>query len=249
MFEYLMPLLVMPTYENTLLDQTYAAAGRAADRVRQAARRAVGHVGIRLQRRRRPPQLPVPRVRRPGPGPEARARRGSGRRAVCVGARADGRARDSVPEPAAARRRRVRWAGSACYEAIDYTPSRQRRAAQRSAVVRSFMAHHQGMSLLSCAYVLLGRPMQRRFEVGPAVSGDAAAAAGAHPAGQRSSSPARPTSPHPRAAGSGLEAAGARDLQRPDTRDSGSAACCRTAATTSWSPMPAAAAAAGRTSP
>src|SRR6202142_2225655 len=26
MFEYLMPLLVMPTYENTLLDQTYVAA-------------------------------------------------------------------------------------------------------------------------------------------------------------------------------------------------------------------------------
>src|SRR5205814_6427391 len=26
MFEYLMPLLVMPTYENTLLDQTYKAA-------------------------------------------------------------------------------------------------------------------------------------------------------------------------------------------------------------------------------
>ena len=26
MFEYLMPLLVMPTYENTLLDQTCAAA-------------------------------------------------------------------------------------------------------------------------------------------------------------------------------------------------------------------------------
>ena len=28
MFEYLMPLLVMPTYENTLLDQTYKAAVR-----------------------------------------------------------------------------------------------------------------------------------------------------------------------------------------------------------------------------
>ena len=26
MFEYLMPLLVMPTYENTLLDQTYIAS-------------------------------------------------------------------------------------------------------------------------------------------------------------------------------------------------------------------------------
>ena len=28
MFEYLMPLLVMPTYENTLLDQTYKAVVR-----------------------------------------------------------------------------------------------------------------------------------------------------------------------------------------------------------------------------
>ena len=28
MFEYLMPLLVMPTYENTLLDQTYRAVVR-----------------------------------------------------------------------------------------------------------------------------------------------------------------------------------------------------------------------------
>ena len=53
MFEYLMPLLVMPTYENTLLDQTCRAAVRAADRVRQAARRAVGHFGVRLQHGRR----------------------------------------------------------------------------------------------------------------------------------------------------------------------------------------------------
>ncbi|MBU1612192.1 MAG: cyclic beta 1-2 glucan synthetase, partial [Proteobacteria bacterium] len=35
---------------------------------------------------------------------------------------------------------------------------------QTSAVVQSFMAHHQGMSLLSLAGVLLDRPMQRRFE-------------------------------------------------------------------------------------
>ena len=34
MFEYLMPLLVMPTYDNTLLDQTCQAAVAAADRVR-----------------------------------------------------------------------------------------------------------------------------------------------------------------------------------------------------------------------
>jgi len=52
------------------------------------------------------------------------------------------------------------------FEAIDYTPSRQRRG-ESSAVVRSFMAHHQGMSLLAFAYLLLGRPMQKRFESDP----------------------------------------------------------------------------------
>src|SRR5207248_7406344 len=49
------------------------------------------------------------------------------------------------------------------YEAIDYTPSRLPRG-QSSVVVRAFMAHHQGMSWLSLANVLLNRPMQRRFE-------------------------------------------------------------------------------------
>ena len=33
--------------------------------------------------------------------------------------------------------------------------------------MRSFMAHHQGMILLSLAHALLGRPMQRRFESDP----------------------------------------------------------------------------------
>src|SRR6185312_16033928 len=51
-------------------------------------------------------------------------------------------------------------------EAIDYTPTRQRRG-ESSAVIRSYMAHHQAMSLLSCAYALLGRPMQKRFESEP----------------------------------------------------------------------------------
>ncbi len=52
------------------------------------------------------------------------------------------------------------------YEAIDYTPSRLSRD-QTSATVQSFMAHHQGMSLLSLDYVLLDRPMQRRFMANP----------------------------------------------------------------------------------
>ncbi len=52
------------------------------------------------------------------------------------------------------------------YEAIDYTPSRMPRG-QSNGVIRSFMAHHQGMSFLSLAYLLLGRPMQKRFESDP----------------------------------------------------------------------------------
>jgi len=52
------------------------------------------------------------------------------------------------------------------YEAIDYTPSRLPRG-QSNAVIRSFMAHHQGMTLLALAYLLLDQPMQKRFESEP----------------------------------------------------------------------------------
>lgn len=54
------------------------------------------------------------------------------------------------------------------YEAIDYTPSRVRRG-RKHAIVRTFMAHHQGMSLLALAHALLKRPMQRRFMSDPLV--------------------------------------------------------------------------------
>ena len=84
MFEYLMPLLVMPTYENTLIDRTCKAAVEPADRVREAARRAVGRVGIRLQPGRRPSQLPVPRVRGARPRAQAGAGVGPGRGAVRI---------------------------------------------------------------------------------------------------------------------------------------------------------------------
>lgn len=46
------------------------------------------------------------------------------------------------------------------YEAIDYTPSR---TGGRACVVRSFMAHHIGMSLLSVANLLMNNIVQRRF--------------------------------------------------------------------------------------
>jgi cyclic beta-1,2-glucan synthetase len=54
------------------------------------------------------------------------------------------------------------------YEAVDHTRDRGR-AHRRPAVVRSFMAHHQGMSLVALANCLLGEPMPRRFHAEPAV--------------------------------------------------------------------------------
>ena len=54
------------------------------------------------------------------------------------------------------------------YEAVDYTPSRLQRG-QRSEIVRSWMAHHQGMALVSLANYLLDNRMQARFHADPLV--------------------------------------------------------------------------------
>jgi len=48
------------------------------------------------------------------------------------------------------------------YEAVDYTPARLP-PNETSATIRSFMAHHQGMSLLALVNLLRDYPMPRRF--------------------------------------------------------------------------------------
>jgi len=54
------------------------------------------------------------------------------------------------------------------YDSIDYTPSRVP-PNRRGVVVKTYMAHHQGMSLVALANVLLGSPMQRRFHADPRI--------------------------------------------------------------------------------
>jgi cyclic beta-1,2-glucan synthetase len=54
------------------------------------------------------------------------------------------------------------------YEALDYTGSRLPEG-KNVAVVRAYMAHHQGMSLVSAANVLLDGVMQTRFHAEPIV--------------------------------------------------------------------------------
>ncbi|MEO8430492.1 MAG: glucoamylase family protein [Acidobacteriota bacterium] len=54
------------------------------------------------------------------------------------------------------------------YEALDYTPARLPEG-ERSEVVRAFMAHHQGMTIVALANVLDEGSMRRRFHADPAV--------------------------------------------------------------------------------
>ena len=78
-----------------------------------------------------------------------------------------------APGPACANLERMAglgWVGQyGFYEAADYTRSRLPRGGGH-AIVRSFMAHHQGMGLLALSQLLHGRPMQARFEADAAIA-------------------------------------------------------------------------------
>ncbi len=165
MFEYLMPLLVMPTYEHTLLDQTYkAAVDRQIEYGRQRSvpwgmsESGYNTVDVHLNYQYRAFGVPGLGLKR-GLADD-----------LVIAPYASALALMVAPEEACLNLQRLSAEGFEArygfYEAIDYTPSRQRRR-QSSTVVRSFMAHHQGMSLLSLAHLLLDRPMQKRFESDP----------------------------------------------------------------------------------
>ncbi len=77
-----------------------------------------------------------------------------------------------APDAAARNFERLRAAG-ACgrfgfYEALDYTPARVPEG-MPVAIVRAFMAHHQGMSIVSIANALLGGRIRTFFHAEPAV--------------------------------------------------------------------------------
>ncbi len=165
MFEYLMPLLVMPTYRHTLLDQTYrAAVKRQIDYGRErgipwgVSESGYNMVDVQLNYQYRAFGVPGLGLKR-GLGEE-----------VVIAPYATSLALMVAPEEACLNLQRLTDEGAdgpfGLYEAIDYTPSRLPRGQSR-VVIRSYMAHHVGMSFLSLAYLLLDRPMQKRFEADP----------------------------------------------------------------------------------
>ncbi len=167
MFEYLMPMLVMPSYEHTLLDETMRGAvqrqvryGRqsgvpwgisesgyhATDAQLNYQYRAFGVPGLGLKRGLAADLVVAPYATVMALMVDAKAAMLNLKRLADEG-----------------------LAGTFGYfEAVDYTASRLPRGEKR-AIVKSYMAHHQGMSLLALAYTVLDRPMQRRFESDPAL--------------------------------------------------------------------------------
>ena len=179
MFEYLMPLLVMPSWRGTLLDQSCRAAvhrqiGYARGRGVPWGISESGYNARDVQMNYQYRAFGVP-----GLG----LKRGLGDDIV-IAPYASALALLVAPQAACRNLRRIAADGGmgACgfIEAIDYTPSRRipestdsgqvHRAGTANGVpVRQFMAHHQGMSLLAYAAVLLDGPMQRRFMADPAM--------------------------------------------------------------------------------
>lgn len=161
MFEYLMPLLVMPDYEGTLLNRTYKAVVR-----RQINYGRLNDVpwGISESGYNKLDSSFVYQYRSFGV-PDTGFKRGLSEDLVvapyaCVLALMVDQAH------ACANLERLRSSGFmgqyGLYEAIDYTPARLA-SGEQYAVVKSYMAHHQGMSFLALSHCLLGRPLQRRF--------------------------------------------------------------------------------------
>ena len=87
MFEYLMPSLVMRAPAGSLLEQTSRLIVRRQIDYGAKLGRALGHLGIRLQRARPGAHLSIFELRRSGPRAEARPRRERRRRALCDRAR------------------------------------------------------------------------------------------------------------------------------------------------------------------
>jgi cyclic beta-1,2-glucan synthetase len=165
MFEYLMPLLVMPNYEDTLLDHTCKRGRAPADRVRAVAAVPWGISESGYNRTDVHQNYQYRAFGVPGLG----LKRGLAEDLV-IAPYATAMALMVAPAEACENLQRLASEGRSgaygFYEAVDYTPARLP-PGESSVTIRSFMAHHQGMSLLALANLLRDSPMQRRFMACP----------------------------------------------------------------------------------
>lgn len=161
MFEYLMPLLVMPGYEGSLLEQTCRGAvtrqieyGLSAAPAWGISESCYNMLDARLNYQYRAFGVPGLGLK-PGLGED-----------LVLAPYASALALMVAPAEACANLQHLAARGASgrygMYEAVDHTPSRLPRG-HSSAVIRAFMSHHQGMSLLALVNLLMNNIMQRRF--------------------------------------------------------------------------------------
>ncbi len=169
MFEYLMPLLLMRTYPGTLLDQScrmvigrqirYGRERHVPWGISESAYDLVDRLGNYQYKEFGVPGLGLKR----GLADE-----------LVVAPYATALAALLAPADAAANLRRLAEAGAegpyGYYDAIDYTPRKPDdsgdsapRRSSPGVVVKTHLAHHQGMTLVAIANVLLGDVMVERF--------------------------------------------------------------------------------------
>ncbi|MCD8260495.1 MAG: hypothetical protein LUD15_02540 [Bacteroides sp.] len=161
MFEYLMPLLLMPAYRETLLDQTY----------RGAVREQIGYAG----KYRIPWGISESGYNRPDTQfnyqyqafgvPSLGLKRGLSKDLV-IAPYATMLVLMVNPRKAYENLLRLIAEGQEgryrYYEAIDYTPSHLP-LNEKKVTIFSFMAHHQGMGLLALTNLMKDNSMQKRF--------------------------------------------------------------------------------------
>jgi cyclic beta-1,2-glucan synthetase len=168
MFEYLMPLLVMRAYPGTLLDETYEAVVQR--QIQYGTRRGLpwgasesAYYAQDLEGNYQYRAFGVP-----GLG----LKRGLGDDLV-IAPYASILATPIAPDAVFANLERLRGEGMAgrfgFYEAIDYTADRLPKDQTGGTVLLTYMAHHQGMSLLAIDNGLHESPMQNRFHADPRV--------------------------------------------------------------------------------
>jgi cyclic beta-1,2-glucan synthetase len=167
MFEYLMPLLVMRNYRGTLLDETYRTIVRRQIEYGQergvpwgVSEAACNVRDINLNYQYGPFGVP-------GLG----LKRGLIEDLV-VAPYASMLAADIDPAAAMDNLRRLQKQGVlgafGYYESIDYTAERLPQG-QKFLIIRAFMAHHQGMSLVALSNALQDDRMEKRFHSDPSV--------------------------------------------------------------------------------
>ncbi len=167
MFEYLMPLLVMRNYAASLLDETYH--GVVNRQIEYGEERGVpwgiSEAAYNVR------DIHLNYQYGPFGVPGLGLKRGLIEDLV-VAPYATMLAAEINPPAAMDNLRRLDKEGAlgafGYYESIDYTTERLPQG-QRYVIIRTFMAHHQGMSLVSLSNILQDDRMERRFHAEPSV--------------------------------------------------------------------------------